>query len=149
METQGESPGQTDDDSAEKDGNQVAVYGQLFGSAVMIGPGVSYRALDAFAVDFGIGYFNLCLFNCVDGITPSLQLSWLSGGNHNLEAGFGLAVTFTTGREATPLVGPHIGYRYQPTDGGFFFRALLHGPYIADEDTLIPWPGFAFGANID
>lgn len=149
VETEPASDEQNTDDSAEKDGNQVAIYGQLLGSAVLIGPGVSYRALDAFAVDFGIGYFNICLFGCTEGITPSLQLSWLSGGNHNFEAGIGLAVTFITGTESKPFIGPHIGYRYQPTDGGFFFRALLHGPYIADEDTLIPWPGFAFGANID
>lgn len=149
-----ESPASADsadssaDDATARDGNQIAIYGQVLGSAVMLGPGVSYRALDTFALDFGIGYFNFCFLSCSEGITPSLQLSWLSGGNHNFEVGLGVAVSFVTDSESRPLIGPHLGYRYQPTDGGFFFRALIHAPYIVTADTLLPWPGFAFGVNI-
>lgn len=131
---------------------QSAVYGQFFGSAVMVGMGFSYRPLASLAFDAGLGWFTWTPErSTVTGLTPSLSVSGLLGRhNHSFELGAGAAVVITTesgNEEVTPVLGPHLGYRYQPVDGGLFVRATVHGVVNFGNGNLTPWPGVSLGGT--
>lgn len=83
--------------------------------------------------------------------------SYLMGpGNHRLELGGGPVIAFVSadindgvqgisGSGLASIVGI-IGYRYQPMDGGFNFRAALTPHYVPNGDThFLPWGGISLG----
>lgn len=132
----------------------LAVYLQLLGSPILVGGAFSLRPMDNLAVDVGVGWFDVCLFSCVEAFVPNIGVSWLSGNNHNLELGVTASVILRTDSSAgtespRAFFGPLAGYRYQPTDGGFFFRATLQGLINGVEPAILPWPGVSLGATWD
>jgi hypothetical protein len=140
--------------SEPKEVTHLAVYLQLLGSSVLVGPAFSLRPSDNFAVDIGAGWFDVCLFSCMQAIVPNVGVSWLSGNSHNLELGLTASILLRTdggdhGESPRAFVGPLAGYRYQPTDGGFFFRATLQGLINWVEPAILPWPGVSLGATWD
>jgi hypothetical protein len=137
-------------DDASVWGQPLALYTQVFGPAVMIGLGVSYRPMQSLAVDASVGWFTTALFerSSTEGVTPALGLAWLLGRrNHCLELGATAAVMISSGEgeRALPVFGPHLGYRYQPVDGGLFLRMTVHGVVARSFDKMTPWPGVGFG----
>lgn len=135
----------------ESDGERApehAVYLQILGSAGMFGVGYSYRPMDSLAIDAGIGGFAITfLSSSLVGVCPALGVSWLSGGNHNLEVGASATAMFlnTEDDPIRPFFGPHVGYRYQPSGSGVYFRALLHGVVVLERELVVPWPAIGIG----
>src|SRR5690606_23979232 len=97
----------------------LAAYLQLLGSPVLLGAAISLRPMDNLAVDIGAGWFDICLFSCMEAFVPNIGVSWLSGNNHNLELGLTASVILRTDNIAAieftrAFFGPLAGYRYQP-----------------------------------
>lgn len=130
---------------------QAAVYCQVLGAGVMIGLGVSYRPIEQLAVDAGIGLFAIPASPSLAGVNPAVGVSWLSGGDHNFELGAtGSAMIVDEASDRVrPFWGPHVGYRYQPSGGKLFVRALVHGVVLLSREFVVPWPGVGFGATWD
>ena len=98
------------------------------------------------AVGGGIGGLAVCIFVCESFWTPWVNASMLIGDDHNLELGAGLSVWFDDDLRVVP--SPLVAYRYQPTDGGFFFRLSVNGLITFDHDiSIVPWPGLALGGT--
>lgn len=130
---------------------QAAVYCQILGTGVMIGIGVSYRPIDAVAVDAGIGLFAIPARPSLAGVNPAVGVSWLSGGPHNFELGATASAMIVddASDRFRPFWGPHVGYRYQPSGGKLFLRALVHGVVLLSREVIVPWPGIGLGATWD
>jgi hypothetical protein len=76
------------------------------------------------------------------------QFSYLYGNVHNLELGAGVFFNLYYGQWGLPI---RVGYRYQPENSGFFFRAALT-PILTDcfpvpdsDFTLHFWGGVGLG----
>lgn len=138
-------------DAAEADGEakRLGIYLQLGGGATGFGIGVAYRVVDEFVLDAGVGGMLLGEFGSV--VSPFVEGSWLSGVNHHLELGAGAAALIVDADSdpVRPVVGPHIGYRYQKLTSGFLFRATLHGFYMVERDVFGPWLGLSFGGTLN
>lgn len=131
-----------------------AVYAQFLGPAGMLGVGFSHRPFASLAIDAGVGGFVISLERSpLSGASISLGASGLFGrGNHCVELGAGGAVLFTHEQgesDVVPLIGPHVGYRYQPIDGGWFVRATVHGVVNLRNGSVAPWPGVSLGGTWD
>ena len=128
------------------------LYAELLGSA-----GVTYNVgydrllyvdgRNKLAVAAGFGYLP------ADQITPgrlsvSPQVSYLHGRLHHLELGIGTIHSRDMHKSAAVTL--RIGYRYQRSDGGTFFKAgftpIFYGIELSDRVyPVFPWGGFAFG----
>lgn len=92
-----------------------------------VGAGMEYvTQLTVNEVNYGAAY-------C---ITPSANLLFGSS-SHHLETGVSV---FTHTSSSTLIPALRLGYRYQPRNGGFLFRAGLT-PLFG----FIPWGGVSFG----
>lgn len=124
----------------------MAVYLALLGPATGVGLGFDYTPIPDVAVGGGIGGLAVCIFVCESFWTPWVNASMLIGDDHNLELGAGLSVWFDDDLRVVP--SPLVAYRYQPTDGGFFFRLSVNGLITFDHDiSIVPWPGLALGGT--
>jgi len=75
-----------------------------------------------------------------------MQIIYLIGnGNSRLELGGG--VNYLNEKDGDSIWGPSfiIGYRYQPTNGGFVFRIGFTPTYVTDH--IMPMGGVSFGYN--
>jgi len=86
-----------------------------------------------------------------------LMVNYLTGvkQSSHLEVGVGMISAFTSGRgsflymnsnsasESLLIATASLGYRYQPKDGGFVFRAVI-APIINNNDAILT-AGFSFG----
>ncbi|QNR25164.1 hypothetical protein [Croceimicrobium hydrocarbonivorans] len=76
----------------------------------------------------------------------SPQVNLLYGKKHNLEIGIGAALPFGPNDIVFPL---RIGYRFQKSEGGFFFKAAFTPIYFPGSNSLgmlfLPWAGVAAG----
>lgn len=127
--------------------SKVAIGGELLGLGILASAFASYRPADMFAINVQAGYISGSASASSGSSTASVSYnlfllpvtgSLLLGGlNHKFEllAGadfaLGSASASASGSSATvagggaiPVVGG--GYRYQPYDGGFFFRTTLY-----------------------
>lgn len=93
-----------------------------------------------------------------------LELSYLRGkGNHLLELGLGLTPVYqnyvnpeeSRVSEQLMLATGRIGYRYQRSEGGLFFKAgftpmleLGANPFSKSGNTVFPWAGLAIGYTL-
>jgi hypothetical protein len=134
-----------------------------------LGPGLLYsinyeRTFSEFALRVGFDYFSLSASN--QGTSASaaflavpLTFSYLGIGSlkHIFELGGGAALLYfggsvntlgnsTSGSAVAALGTLIVGYRYQPPDGGFFFRAGL-SPLISSAGGFLPWPYLSLGAT--
>ena len=127
------------------------LYAELGGSAVVYNVGYD-RLLyvdgrNKLAIAAGFGYLP------ADQITPgrlsiSPQVSYLHGRLHHLELGIGTIHSRDMHKSAAVTL--RIGYRYQRSDGGTFFKAgftpIFYGIELSDRVyPVFPWGGFAFG----
>ncbi|NBB86662.1 MAG: hypothetical protein GVY12_10675 [Bacteroidetes bacterium] len=85
-------------------------------------------------------------------LVPVMVNALLPGGTHNLELGAGPVLGYAGARSQDygSLNGVGIGnfsaniaYRYQPTSGGFSFRAGILPNYSGD--TVLIWPSLSMG----
>lgn len=134
--------------------SQSALYAQFLGPAGMLGVGFSHRPWATLAIDAGVGGFAISLERAtLSGAAISVGVSGLFGrGNHSFELGAGGAVLFTHElgeSDVVPVVGPHLGYRYQPVGGGWFVRATVHGVVNFRNGSVTPWPGLSLGGTWD
>jgi hypothetical protein len=113
----------------------------------------------------GLEYFSVGATNA-DGSSASaaflgipVSISYLGIGSltHIFEVGAGATLLYfgasvntlgnkTSGSAVTGLGALILGYRYQPPDGGFFFRAGL-SPLISASGDFLPWPYLGLGAT--
>lgn len=144
------------------------VFGELAGSGGLFSLNYDRRLGDAptgFGMRTGVGYFQ---WSSDRFVTIPIIANWLIGSNGKyLELGAGLSLAYAEtfehnpnmavsmedfepssrfGLWQTPLL--NIGYRRQPVDGGFNFRAGL-SPYVGiggrSGIQIIPWPYLSFG----
>lgn len=144
------------------------VYGELAGSGGFFSLNYDRRFGDAptgFGMRTGVGYFQ---YSSERTVTIPIMANWLIGANGKyLELGAGMSLGYHEifehnpnmavsmedfepssrfGLWQTPLL--NVGYRRQPIDGGFNFRAGL-APIASlggrSGLQLIPWPYLSFG----
>ncbi len=143
-----------------------AIGAELLGAGILASGMISYRPLDLFAINVQGSYISGTASATSGTTTASATYSifmlpvtgslLLGGMNHKFEALGGAILAFVSGtvsasgasgafsgNGAVPIVGG--GYRYQPHDGGFFFR--LTGYYIIAPSggTSAGWAGLTLG----
>lgn len=130
------------------------------------------RTFEDFAGRIGFGYVSLSTSSSTQGgsasasasmVTVPITISYLGIGSkkHMFEVGAGATIVHlgagvssfaadkskTASDSATVVLGDVIlGYRLQPPDGGFLFRAGL-SPIIGAANAVLPWPYVAFGGT--
>jgi hypothetical protein len=118
----------------------------------MFGLGFSYRPRARLALDVAVGGFTSTPVarGFSSGVIPSVSLSGLLGArNHSLEFGASSALALLSSGGARPVLGPHLGYRFQPLNGGLFVRATVHGVINLSNGNVFPWPGVSLGGTWD
>ncbi|WP_194975302.1 hypothetical protein [Aquiflexum lacus] len=144
------------------------VFGELAGPGGLFSLNYDLRFGDiptGFGMRTGVGYFQ---WSSDRMVTIPLMVNWLLGANGKyLELGAGLSLAYSEtfkynpnmhsgiedfrpssrfGLWQTPLL--NVGYRRQPIDGGFNFRAGL-SPFVSLGGRMglqvIPWPYLSFG----
>lgn len=150
-----------DDTHANADGSKVAAGVELLGAGLLYSAFGTYRIIPMLAANLGLSYLSVSDTGTTSTASASLlsipvSLSLLLGGKggSNFEVlaggvftissakttGTGLSQSLTRGGFA-PQFG--IGYRYWPTEGGFFFRGTLYG--MIANSSFFPWFGITFG----
>jgi hypothetical protein len=103
-----------------------------------------HRPASGLSLRGGASVLPLCLWgSCALIPLVLLGASGLIGGpDHYFEMGGGMITAISDG-DLDSLWAANIGYRYQPAQGGFLFRATatpLVGGYA-----VLPWAGLSFG----
>ena len=131
-----------------------AVYLELGGQGIFYTVNYEHRFAKFFACRAGFTHFTLTDFFFSDlTITafPLMAVFLMGGTDHFFEIGAGVIPTIAeSGFRWIPasstmgIVGTaHLGYRYQPADGGFMFRASV--PVFVTENGAGAWGGVSFG----
>jgi hypothetical protein len=123
---------------------QIAVYGELGGSAIVTSVNVELRPLEMLSLRAG----GVVLPVPFLGFAPiSVAGANLLAGNerHHAEVGLNYVHVWIHDNDAR-FLNPTLGYRYQPNTTGFLFRATLT-PLIRTNDfsDVLPWLGLSFG----
>ncbi len=133
------------------------VHGELLGSGGLYSLNYERRFAQRWTVRVGFSAYNgepevfeddyvtLVLF-------PVMVNALIPGGNHNLELGAGPVLGYASARSqdygsldefGIGNVSANIAYRYQPTSGGFSFRAGILPNYSGDSINI--WPSLSVG----
>jgi len=136
--------------------NSNGIYLELLGNGGLYS--INYDRLFSENLGGRIGFMYLSEFNFIFSSAENLlfipiMLNYLSGGDHNFEIGGGIVIVhadkvgfFGISKEgSSTAVGgtATIGYRYQPSRGGFLFR-IGFTPFYADGDFAASG-GFSIG----
>lgn len=123
---------------------QYAVYGELGGAAVLYSANFEVRPIEVLSLRAGVSVVPL-FFVGVMPLTVTGAAVLLGGDRHHFEFGANYVHGWIDDDDAR-FINPLIGYRYQPSDGGFLFRATL-GPLVRanDPSDVLPWAGLSFG----
>jgi hypothetical protein len=134
-----------------------AVFGELYGRSIIFSANYDrrlFKRLDGLGYTVGIGYADL------DGLSIfsiPLTVNYLFGKHGKyLELGAGISyinasITTTddlssSTAEGHTIIGTMtIGYRSQPINGGFMFRAGINPLFFSND--FIPYPYVSFGYN--
>lgn len=122
-----------------------AMYLELLGNGILYSVNYERALLDNVTARVGFSYFSIGASGAdangqqssakISLITAPVMANYLVGGkNHNLELGAGALVVYASGEssgggasasaEGVGIAGTAtVGYRYQPIDGGFMFKA--------------------------
>lgn len=74
-----------------------------------------------------------------------IELNLLYGKNrHHLEVGIGSNLYLSSNQSGT-FIFPRIGYRYQKSEGGFFFRTSFTPIVDLGEPLIVPWGSIGVG----
>lgn len=122
-----------------------AVYVEAGGPGIFLSVNYENRFTEILAWRVGFGFALL-------GYTVPVMINFLMFPSpHHLEFGIGIApgefAVLLPGTTPRPVVllGAHIGYRYQPPQGGVLLR-LGFTPLLHPESlTLLPWGGLSLG----
>lgn len=143
-----------------------AIYIELGGQGVGLSANIDYRFVSNISFRAGISWF---IFG--DGIP--LGVSYVSHpvSSHHIEAGIGVTIAEISNFPFFGITGVSVpflytnailGYRYQPAEGGFFFRATFtpffyfveeekisrENPFDIKKTTVVkiqPWAGVSVG----
>lgn len=122
---------------------QFALYGELGGSAVVTSINAELRPVEF--LNLRVGGVVVPLLGGVWPVTVTGASFLVGGERHHFEAGLNYTHVWMDDDDAR-FFNPVMGYRYQPTHGGFVFRATVT-PLIRANDTsdVLPWLGVSFG----
>jgi hypothetical protein len=118
----------------------LAAYVELGGNGAILSANGEIFLNRAVSVRAGIG---TVLF----GVTFPVMVNFLTGKKHHFEIGAGIVHAtgeFISDFESTILTG-NIGYRYQPVEGRWIFRAGFTPLFNPDTDKFLPWLGISGG----
>jgi len=128
------------------------VYGELGGPGLIYS--INYeRGIGDFNIRVGVGGAAVNTGGYL-AIPVGFNYMGIGGDKHHLELGItgNTFVVFGGGSDAAFILSPIAGYRLQPRDGGFNFRAGL-SPYVfgtgggVTNGGFIPMPYVSFGAS--
>jgi hypothetical protein len=130
-----------------------AVYLECGGQGVLYSVNYDYRFTKFFAGRVGFTHFTIPSFFIADlTLTgfPVMGEFLLGGVDHFFEIGLGVipvigetSFSVFSSSKSGVIGTAHIGYRYQPADGGFLFRASIPA-FFTDKGGKI-WGGVSFG----
>ncbi|MBS1564949.1 MAG: hypothetical protein JST39_11210 [Bacteroidetes bacterium] len=130
-----------------------AVYGELWGKGVFFSGNYDRRfskRLDGLGFSAGIGYMKI---DDVSLVSIPVGINYLAGRNGKyFEVGAGatylsadvLDIDNVNAHGSTVMGTMTIGYRSQPVNGGFMFRAGLN-PILLKDNFIPYWPYVSFG----
>ena len=138
----------------EQDYSRSAVYAELGGQGIFYTLNFDYRFTRHLCGRIGFTRFTLEDFFGSDlTITgfPLMAEYLVGGGNHSLELGAGGILVqgtstfrFISASSKWGLVGTTtVGYRYQPSDGGLFFRVSIPAFFTSGGSGI--WGGLSIG----
>jgi hypothetical protein len=151
--------------NGEKRTAKNAVYLELLGNGGLYSINYERALLDNVTARVGFSYFSVGA-TAADGsgqqssakislMTAPIMANYLVGGkSHNLELGAGALVVYASGEasgggasssaEGVGIAGTAtVGYRYQPQDGGFLFKAGFTP--LVTESGFQGWGGLSLG----
>jgi hypothetical protein len=136
---------------AQSPASRNSIYVEFLGNGVFYSCNYDHRFTESFGMRVGVGYLpyqevNIATF-------PLMGYYLLGSGSHKLELGLGVSVILQGEEQGfswmsavddqvrgnSVLGTATLGYRYQPADGGFVFRAgvtPLFGNFRRDKSTL-------------
>jgi hypothetical protein len=130
-----------------------AVYLEVGGQGILYTVNYDYRFTKFFAGRVGFTHFTIPAFFISDLTITGFPLmgEFLIGGvDHFFEIGLGVMPTigetsfgFFSSTKSGLIGTANIGYRYQPADGGFLFRASI--PVFVTGKGARVWGGVSFG----
>jgi hypothetical protein len=131
-----------------------AFYFELAGNALFVS--LNYERFIQKNMSIRVGYGSAAIYHHA----VPVMFNFFVGENHRLELGAGVVFLFERepfirgyifNDENLTLLSGTFGYRYQPVDGGFVFRAGLNPSYALSEyeydEGLFLWFGFIFGTS--
>lgn len=133
-----------------------ALFLELGGPAVLYSVNYDRRLGDFFSLRVGASYLGINAGSTrATAVLVPITFHVLVGGRSwsHFEIGAGAMPAFgsvttssKSGASAAGVAGVGVvGYRLQPPDGGFFFRANLN--VLVADGMALPWPGLSFGAT--
>ena len=129
-----------------------AIFVEVAGQGIIFSANYDRMLFDTtphnIALRVGIGFWaeiNFSSSRNESGVTIPVNASYLFGGNHKFELGVGFtfAPDISIRNLSDWMITAFIGYRYQPIDGVFLFRAGAV-PILGDEG-IIKFFGFGLG----
>ncbi len=123
---------------------QIAVYGELGGSALVTSVNVEFRPVEILNLRVG-GMVVPIFFEGVAPLTVTGASVLAGNDHHHAEFGLNYMHVWIDDNDAR-FLNPTLGYRYQPNTTGFVFRATAT-PLIRlnDLNDVLPWLGVSFG----
>jgi len=136
-----------------KDNLQHSLFLEILGSSFQfynITYDCSYKISQKRKITVGLGGRVSSNYNHSSfGMTP--QFNYLNGEKHHLELGVGLGYNWEkykrSGETDSHVHIPiRIGYRYQKSEGGFFWKIAFVPTFFSELNfRILPWAGVAFG----
>ena len=107
-----------------------------------------YRPIERLSFRAGVSIFPVPSFGRGDStlalLVPIAVTGLFGGREHFFEFGAGYDFIWY-GEEMSHAFVPNAGYRYQPRDGGFLFRATVTPLYVGHD--ALYWFGLSFGGT--
>jgi hypothetical protein len=124
---------------------QQALFGELGGPGLLYSLNYEFRFIPELGARIGLTVLPPCMFRCqVYAGGPFTMSAFINGERHHMEVGAGFTGFLVN--DDVQFVEGHIGYRYEPVDGGFVFRAMIT-PMVRlnRRHEVIPWGGLSAG----
>jgi hypothetical protein len=125
---------------------QHAFFVEIGGAALAYSLNYEYRPIPDFGMRIGASVIPLCIFGSCELLigSPVTLGTYFGTGSHHMELGGGATVFL--GDDDARFAYPQAGYRYEPADGGFVFRAMFSVLVrINKPKDVLPWLGLSTG----